>query len=182
MTDPLDLLLNSSAPDTADPDLSDEFAAMVAAARLEVRPVRRLPRYVATGALVGILLGGAGAAAAVTLGDWSPWAQHPDYSYTYTLPSGVRCEARLGNVSGSDAELVGAMKEYLASVDVLEIADVDAAIAVLRAREEFADADAEYQLAVDMAVTTVLFEEMERQGFAFDGGFESLQTEWDCES
>lgn len=81
MSNRLDSLLNDSSPDTAEPDLTHEFAAMITAARSEVRPVRRLPRLGAAGAAVALLLGGAGAAAAVSLGDWEPWAEHPDDSY-----------------------------------------------------------------------------------------------------
>lgn len=99
--DPLDALLDSSAPDavTVTDALTRDLNAATAMAESQVtselpRP-RRTPRLAVALGLAVLLTGGAGAAVAAGGFNWLPWAQTPDVSYPFTLPSGRECEIRL---------------------------------------------------------------------------------------
>lgn len=99
--DRLDLLLEHAAPDPMmiDSALMREMNAVSIATSLQVaaeRPVvRRTPRLAAGVGLAVLLSAGGGAAFAAGGFNWLPWAQDPDVSYTFTLPSGRSCEARI---------------------------------------------------------------------------------------
>lgn len=141
--DSLDDLLDMSAPAQGERvDLHSQFAAMVRDARREVAP-RRAPGgwRVALGAALGVLLvGGAGAAVAGGIFNWDSWAEDPDISYSFTLPSGVECETRLLIDSAPDqadngvpTPSVGAEKfrSWAQATDLFALADVDARLAEL---------------------------------------------------
>ncbi|MFG6475753.1 hypothetical protein ACFXP7_05135 [Microbacterium sp. P06] len=141
--DSLDDLLNRSAPahgETA--DLHARFSLMVRDAQREAAPTRT-PRAwrAAVGAGLGVLLvGGAGAAFASGIFNWEPWAEDPDISYSFTLPSGIDCETRIlidsapaqgGN--GIPTPSVGAeqFRSWAQTTDLFALADVDARLAEL---------------------------------------------------
>ncbi len=187
--DPLDDLLAASAPRLAelDAELRDATIALTVAAEREARPagvLRRMPRPVVVGVAAALLLGGAGAAAAATAQDWVPWAQTPDAAYTYTLPSGAVCEQRMGHVQSSDEDVNQAVRDYVARVDLLALADVDAALETLRGGESTQQlpdgssapggdgtdysADSEYSDALSLAIGELIRDELERQGFDLD--------------
>lgn len=217
--DQLDDLLDNSAPRLADPspELANEVVAMVGATEREARAAgvqrhrpraagarqRRL-RTAVVGTAAVLVLGGVSAAAAVTWMDWAPWAQSPNAAYTYELPSGAVCEQRLGNVQSTDEAVNQAVRDYVAEVNLLALADVDWAIQVLRSGEpvhvledgtqvpggygtEFYNADSEYVQALTMAVAEVVNVELERQGFdladpslglTYDGQVHCPGTSW----
>lgn len=193
-TDPLDRLLEVSAPSVTpdSPALADQLHHMVpeasepAAARRPSRP--RPSRTAIAGLTSALVVVGAGSAAAG--GVWSPWAQDPDTTVTYTLPSGATCEMRLGDVQDADPAMTAAIQDYLADVDLESVIDVDAQISALRAdRDVFVVADdgsmtpawygtpdykspdEEYNLAHSMAITEAVTDELERQGFDTPAGF-----------
>ncbi|MFI2752587.1 hypothetical protein ACGIF2_04040 [Cellulomonas sp. P22] len=196
----LDGLLDRSAPPTMLAAQADGQALhqMALAARGEARPVRwpRTARRTAGfAAALGLGLGGVGVAAAAVTGvdlPWSPWAQEPDATLTYTLPSGAVCEQRLGNVESSDQARVEALQEYVSTHDVLALADVDGAITQMRTEERtfeghraeypseyYPSPDSEYQQAVSQAVAHLVFGELERRGFGPDTDL-SLMGEAHC--
>ncbi len=99
-TDPIDELLDRSAPALADRGAGRDAALhqMARDARDTVRPTRRPRRRtgVIAAALSGaLLLGGGGAAIAAGLVDWPAGFQDPDSSFAFSLPSGRACEVRL---------------------------------------------------------------------------------------
>lgn len=185
--DALDDILDTSSPrlNELDAELRDEAIAVTVAAEREARPagvLRRMPRPVVFGVTAALLFGGASAAAAVTADDWVPWAQTPDAAYTYTLPSGAVCEQRMGNVESADEAVNQAVRDYVAGVDLLALADVDAALETLRTGEniqhlddgsevpggygtEYYNADDEYSQALSMAISDLIVADLERQGF-----------------
>src|SRR5664279_1042521 len=92
----LDTLLNESAP-PASPHGPERIAALEAMAR-DARPTRRRARRslaIGASAFALVLAGGAAAATAF---EWPvPWAVT---TYSFTLPSGAKCETALGNLQG----------------------------------------------------------------------------------
>ena len=138
--DALDELLDRSGMELAE---SDELAQAVDVMAAEVAvqpdaPVARLGRgrRVAAGIALSAVLVGAGVTAAAAAGLWSWWAETPDLSYSFTLPSGTQCEVRYGLMSTSptvapvdSSNLDAGLAEWLASTDVLATADVDGAVA-----------------------------------------------------
>lgn len=99
--DRLDVLLDSSVPDavTITDALARDMDAATILAEAQVNSGRtrsgRTPRLAIALGLAVLLTGGAGAAVAAGGFDWLPWAQTPDVSYPFTLPSGRGCEIRL---------------------------------------------------------------------------------------
>jgi hypothetical protein len=99
--DRLDVLLDSSAADavTITDAITRDLDAATAMAESQVTSERsrsrRTPRLAVAFGLAVLLTGGAGAAVAAGGFDWLPWAQTPDVSYPFTLPSGRECEIRL---------------------------------------------------------------------------------------
>jgi hypothetical protein len=99
--DPLDAMLDNSAPKgvTLTPDLQRDLAVMNRAAGREKSPkqtaLRGVPRLAVGIGFALALTGAAGAAAAAGLFYWEPWAENPDVTYAFTLPSGRECEARM---------------------------------------------------------------------------------------
>ena len=188
----LDALLDDSAPIGVElpADVGERFKLMIADAKREARPVRRLrrhPRAAMVGIALVICLGGGTAAAAMTLNEWAPWAEVPDGTYQFTLPSGAQCEARIGNVKGRDthAETIAAAREYLQRVDLLAAADAEAMAEVLRFGSNGDETvgisrDAQYIAALGQGVVGGLYAELERQGFDPGSANLSVETETHC--
>ena len=132
--DPLDDLLDRSAPQ-ASSARDDDVVAMIVAARQEAAPRRRTP-HVALGVGLAVLLtAGAGVAVAADGFAWLPWAQDPDFAYAYTLPSGRDCEFRIAVKDAIDED--GAthfdadLQAWLSSGHVLSEGDIEAAAAAI---------------------------------------------------
>jgi hypothetical protein len=135
------------------------------------------------GALALVFAGTAGASAAF---DWhAPWADEAAAAVTYTLPSGAVCTGIVGNVTGPP-DAVAAANEFLGRDDLLDVIDIDAAITYLRSTPdahrlsngqvvdagpgtEYWTADFEYEHALDMAVSTALWDALRAQGFTPEG-------------
>ncbi|MCC2032686.1 hypothetical protein [Microbacterium allomyrinae] len=126
----LDQLLGAAAPSRTivTPAIEDELARMTVAAKDEGRSAdrpRRAKRTAAVGVILAVLLGGAGAATAATIGEWPWWAEKPDGKYFYTAPSGEACEVRIGKFESSDPAVEAIMRD----VQGWEVALDDGAIA-----------------------------------------------------
>lgn len=180
----LAVLLDRSSPQTpfADEAPSSDLDEMVRRAAREMRRTRRrrvTPRSVALGTVLVLALGGAGAAAAATISRWQPWAENPDATVHFTLPSGSSCEYRIvARDTGDPADYLAA-RDYLTSTDVLALADIDGELSRVRAREvavrgDSSDAgtpatgpysdDELYRQAVSGAVLNVIWDELEARG------------------
>lgn len=97
MTDPIDELLDRSAPALADRGSARGagLTQMVSDARDTARPRRRSRRRagILAATLSGALLvGGGGVAVAAGLVEWPVGFEDPDSSFAFTLPSGRACE------------------------------------------------------------------------------------------
>jgi hypothetical protein len=198
--DHLDELLDQSSPGTTrmTNDVVDELtrlrvATQPPAPRAGVRR-KRWARPAAV-ALAAIVLSGGAATAAATTGLWAPWAETPDGTLNYTLPSGAECELRIGNVNGTDSEAVQAARDFYRETDInalLTDKNIDRTIAQLRTEEstlmnedgttepagygtEHYNADSEYDSAVNRIVSDALSEVLARQGI--DGGDSSLRID-----
>ncbi len=190
----LDTLLSESAPATSEHG-PVRTAALEAMAR-DARPSRgrrvRRPLWVGAGAIALVLAGGMAASAAFDWHSW--WAHDAAAEYTYTLPSGAECSEISGNVRGP-ADAVAAANEFLGRSDLLDVIDVEAAVANVRSDEhtyqrndgevvdagpgtEYWTADFEYEHALDLAVSTALWDTLRAQGFAPEGM--SYQGELNC--
>lgn len=141
-------------------------------------------RVVSIFALSALLVGG-GVSAAAASGLWSWWADDPDLSYEFTLPSGASCEVRYGLMSTEpgtapvdSTNLDAGLAEWLTTNDVLSLADVSGAVTALETGEvefftvhldddgtvtkeavrpdESLDADKFYATAVEYAVAEVI--------------------------
>lgn len=140
--DPLNDVLDRSAPRTASASKL-EIDAMIADARGEVRPRRRVPRVALGVGLAALLAGGAGVAVATDGFDWAPWAQDPVGAVSFTMANGFDCELRFSEyTAGVDSAFVAdvnsALEEWYRSTDV-----VGEATALLPAqRERFAAMEA----------------------------------------
>lgn len=143
----LDDLLNNSAahPGRTSDAMAEALDDLVVATRdaatsgsrtSAVRSSRRRRAVLATSAAAVILLGG-GAAAAVTgsiFGKWdAPWANDPTGTFSFTLPSGGVCEQRIGDLKVANPEANKMIHAWLSDRTLNEIADIDAAIAAIRA-------------------------------------------------
>lgn len=138
MSDPIDDLLDRSAPALADRGSAREagLTQMASDARDTVRPAKRTRRR--TGILAVALSGallvcGGGVAVAAGLVEWPAGFEDPDSSFAFTLPSGRACEVRLvvEDVEREPAEGESRAQEevdrWLNSVDLQAVLDVDAA-------------------------------------------------------
>lgn len=202
--DPLDDLLDEAGPVTTRVThaIEDELARMSVAARTDERPARAargVTRAAVFGVATVVLLGGAGAAAASTWGLLPWWQQEVPGSFSVTLPSGVECEFEfIGNLQGPTPVISEETAEYLRSVDIASVIDVDAEIRQQRAAppsvaringedvpvgygtENHPSPDVEYYLAVPAAVTTAVAAELQRDGYDVDPGDFSWQSEASC--
>jgi len=167
--DRLDGLLDASAPTTAlvGAEVQAELVAMTQAARSASRRrvKRRVPRLAATGVAVAFMVGGVGAAAAISPPSWAPWAQEPGPAFTFNLPSGARCNFELVDVTSNDPALTQAVKDYVSKTNLVGLADVEGA---LRANRLDGNQDKAFNLAVASSVFKIVNEEMKRQGWDVD--------------
>ena len=155
----LDRMLGAAArPSTGlTPEVRSRLAAMAESAMASDRQPHRRRAVLAAAVLAPVLLvGGAGAAFAATMVDWSQfwgmstewngWAETPDASVTYSLPGGGACEVRLGDVTYSpdparpdgveaDPRSADAVRDYFRAGEVITEADIDAAIVTGRTVE-----------------------------------------------
>jgi hypothetical protein len=149
-----------------------------------------------------VLISGAAAAAATSSGLWqNPWAEHPDGSLTFTLPSGAVCEQRFGNVGGGDADQIAAIEAFYRDTDLEALitpSAVDAVIAERRTQgtgvhingdgttapsgygTDNYSADEEYWTAVWEIVVTTLDEELTRIGIDGAGTNLTFSGEANC--
>lgn len=189
MNPDLDARLREAAPPLENsPDLQPAIADLVAATR-STRPRRRVGRR---GALIGtttagIVLAGTAAAAALGIGGWTtPWGKDPVGAIEFTLPSGVECEFRIGNFSASSPGATDELRAWLDDHTLDEVADIDAALAVIRADDQtftradgtevdvgygtpYYDADVEYFDAVSLAISSAIGERVKDTGVFDDG-------------
>lgn len=179
--DPLDALLERSAPAVRAADPAD-LHAMIAAAAQEAQPSRRHRRIgIAAGVLSLMLVGGAGVAVAS-----SPWlwgaGMHPNRAYEYTSPTWGRCELRQGNFVAANplrqVELDQVIDEWFGTADlkvqvepligkyleVIELSQANEPEPIIDPRL----ADLNYWTAVEQALGEALHEELVARGF--DGG------------
>ena len=122
-SDHLDDLLDLSAPRTTvvTHSVVDELTRLRVATSVETAsafPKRPWRRPVIAGLASVLLLGGAAAATAAVSNSWLPLAQTRVASMTYTLPSGVECEERIGNVQGQDSRAVGVVENFYRTTDI----------------------------------------------------------------
>jgi len=96
--DPLDELLDRSAPVTRAADAADLRAMMNAASR-QGRPSRRRVA-IASGALALLLVGGAGVAVATDGFNWNPKLQDSVRAVSFRMESGFDCELRFAPMTG----------------------------------------------------------------------------------
>jgi hypothetical protein len=124
--DPLDDLLDRSAP-TSRPAEKVDLDAMIADAR---QPATRTPRrriLMAAGLTAVLASGGVGVAAATDGFSWAPWARDPIGAVQFTMANGLVCELRFSEYTGGDDpayvnEVNGILEEWYRSTDVLAVA------------------------------------------------------------
>lgn len=97
------------------------------------RPAHRVAWTVA----LGLLFTSGAAAAAATGAGWAPWAADPDVTFTYSLPSGLECEQRIGVVEGGDPAVRDAIRDIVEEIDVVSVADTDSRESMLRENATF---------------------------------------------
>jgi hypothetical protein len=176
------------------------LAALTVSTMRESVPVRRRKAW-RVGAVSGVsLLAVLGAgAAAVAAGLWAPWATVPDGSFSYTLPSGVICEERVGDISVENPDVRRALQDIFATTDVMGEADINGWNDRLKAEEsalEYAQevvvadespgtttvADVIYAMAVSRAVMEHVDTELAARGIdtTQDNNMMSLQGQALC--
>lgn len=193
--DPLDVLLDESSPrtSTVTDDVAVELAELQQLAAAETRVSRhRWARPAVAGVASLVLLGGMATAAAAATGAWSPWAETPDASITYSLPSGIQCEERMGDVQGTDPAAVAVVENFYQTTDIdalLSNGALEGTIAQLRSENNlivnddgslspagygtrFYNADSEYSTAVGRIISNALDAELAGRGI--DGGASNL--------
>ncbi|MFD5864662.1 hypothetical protein ACFWGP_06920 [Agromyces sp. NPDC127015] len=121
--DILDDLLDRAAPETRVVP-SSEFSAMINDARRAQPRSRRMPMVLTGGAIVALIAGGAGVAAATDLYSWAPWAQDPLGAVPFTMANGFECELRFSDYTGgADPGFVSqvnqVLKDWYRSTDVI---------------------------------------------------------------
>lgn len=192
--DYLDDLLTNAAPRdvVVTAEIEVELARMAIAAHTDRGRASTTRRHLSRAATIGIaaviVVATAGAAAAaVTFGPWTEWAKPPVATTTYTVPSGATCERRFGSIAGEDPEMRAAVEDILASPDVFDKIDIDAAIRILRAdpdmtrteedgtrtdtsfgTPDYLTPDDEYDQAFTLALNLVVLAELEKRGLGTD--------------
>lgn len=166
------------------PELEEQLARLTVATRSAARSQRyRRPGMVAAAGGLALLFAG-GAVAAAATGLWHPWAESPDGTFRYSLPSGVSCEERVGDIHAENPEVQTAIQEIFRSVDVVAAADIEGAEKRLRGEPEaiaiakdWIDAghteltttdDVLAQMATSHAVNDVVMTELGERGFDAD--------------
>lgn len=183
--DPLDDLLDSSAPTSTPPARADVEAMIAHARRSAPRPLR--PRVlVAVGLTAVFASSGLGIAAATDGFSWAPWAQEPIGAVQFTMANGFQCELRYSEyTAGSDSAYVGevnaALEDWYRSADVL--AAVQATVPAKREElgpielqpgetlETLPPGEAQHRewarewLAWDLAISSAEWQELASEGF-----------------
>lgn len=181
-TDPLDALLDRSAPDSR--RLKTEDArAMIAASRAHVRvPRRGRHRALLAGALAVLFMGGAGVAVASGEWTWGEGLGSADRVYAYTSPTWGQCELRFSALDTSDfiknAQVNRIVDDWFARTDVEAAAAplVPRFIAELEHAEgsgpegptDPRSADLNAWMAHEQAVGELIHEELAANGFDVD--------------
>lgn len=180
----LDQALRALAhPATAlSPTIEDDLAELTIATMREGYPRRRRAwRFAVTAGISAVAVLGVGATAVAT-GLWAPWAMKPDGSYRYALPSGVRCEGRVGDLYAENPEIRVAVQQIFTDIDVVSVADVagwkdrlaadEPALQYAETTAEQSDssgtttvADVIYGMAVSQAISETVTRELARRGF-----------------
>lgn len=174
------------------PAVEDELASLTIATRRVARPVarKRAWRLSLTAGIPAVAVFGIGAAAMAT-GLWAPWAQTPDGTFTYTLPSGVSCEQRVGDLHSENPDIQRAVQEIFATTDVVAESDIAARNEWLLAEDsaiEYAQATVEssgspgygtiedviYGMAVRTAVLETVDQKLVERGFQVSDERDSL--------
>lgn len=119
--------------------------------RARRRRVGRKGSIVAAGALSLVLVGGAAAASGV----WAPWAEHPDGTFTYVLPSGLVCEERVGDFHADNPAVQVEVQRIFADIDVVSVADVESWRERLTKNPEYAAVVQEWIDSGDSQVSTI---------------------------
>jgi hypothetical protein len=175
--DPLDALLERSAPATHVAGPVD-LHALIMSAEKEARPPRRRRIGAMAGVLSLLLVGGAGVATASSTWLWGA-GMESHRSYTYTSPTWGQCELRRGNFVAANPlrqfELDRVIDDWFATADVsaeaepligkyldmLEDSQADEPEPLTDPRRP----DLNYWMAVDQAVDEALYAELLAQGF-----------------
>lgn len=176
--DPLDDLLDASAPPRVTIQAADT-RAMLAEAAAVARPRKKARRAaVLSGALSLLLAGGAGIATASSDWLWGPGLENPDRSYAYTSPTWGQCEIRY---SGWDthnpltqSQVDRIIDEWFATTDVEAAAApyVEKHLAAIESGQAASDdatadprtPDLNAWLAHDQALADALHEELKANG------------------
>lgn len=146
--DELDRLLQESDPARA---LTDDELRLAARMARRSTPRRRFVRPVVATAICALLLGG-GSMAAAAAGFWPPWAQHDAFvELSVELPSGTRCELRLGDIREAPGEVEAIIRETFKTFELTPQIISDAANHLDIKANPFADDDA-YAAAARWAV------------------------------
>ncbi|MEV7609168.1 hypothetical protein AB0N61_06785 [Microbacterium sp. NPDC089320] len=181
--DPLDEMLDRSAPGRYEPDPSVTHA-MIVAARDESRPPTRHRRRTAvlSGLLTLFLVGGTGVAVASSDWLWGPGLDDLDRVYTYTSPTWGECELRFSAMDTHDvftnARVNRIVDEWFAATNVEAAAAplVPKYLATLEAADD-ADASAEADprradlnawTANEQAVGELIHDQLRAHGFGGD--------------
>lgn len=175
--DPLDVLLERSAPDTHTVDPGD-LRAMIASAAQQGRPTRRRRIGTVAGILALVLVSGAGVATASSTWLWGA-GMNSNRNHLYTSPTWGQCELRQGNFVAANPlrqfELDRVIDEWFATADVP--AETEALIGKYLDVLEDSQAnepdtitdprlpDLNYWMAVDQALSEALYVELRAHGF-----------------
>jgi len=175
--DPLDALLDRSAPPVRAADPAD-LQAMIASAAQQARPKRHRRIGIVAGVLSLVLVSGAGVATASSIWLWGA-GMASNRSYTYTAPTWGQCELRQGNFVAANPlrqfELDRVIDEWFATADIS--AEVEPLIGKYlevvedsqgNEPEPIADPrlpDLNYWTAVDQAVSEAMYVELLANGF-----------------
>ncbi len=200
--DHFDEVLDQSAPYTSHitPEVASELQRL--RADTAASPRRRGWGRPAVAGLAAVLMIGGSAAAAAAAGAWYfPWAENDSVaSFTYTLPSGIECEQRVGGVTGDVQAVTDATENFFRSTDIQGLLTPEAiqrAIDHHRAGDEihvnddgtvvpggygtaFYSADREYATAVWDVVVTAMDDDLARQGLTGVDPSSTLQSEPRC--
>lgn len=184
----LDDILDASAPPLRDvpaAELSAAVTDLAGRSRDAGRPRRRRGTLVVGATAAFLAVGGAAAAATAIAGWANPWAAKPEAALSYVLPSGTRCEERIGGLEVDDPAANTMIHDWLADHTLDEVADVDAALAAVRAKGDtwfrndgttvkagygtpYYDADYEYTAAVSNAIATAVTDKLAEAGYPAD--------------
>ena len=180
--DPLDDMLDRSAPAPVAAEPVDIHAMIVAARAEPVRPRRARRTAVLSGVLALFLIGGAGVAVASSDWLWGPGLEDPDRVYTYTSPTWGECELRFSAMDThdplKDAQVNSIVDAWFATTDV----EAAAAPLVPKYLATLEDADAEDPSAEsdprradlnawtahEQAVSELIYSELNANGFDSD--------------